>query len=180
VSAVDPQAPLVISTHDLGRAAGLRKEFSLTVPTPSDFGNAVIGVPEGSSIELDLTLESVMDGVLVTAVASLTYQGECARCLDPIEQQAQLEFQELYLYPEAVLPGEDEDSFRLTDDLIDLEPALRDAALLDLPLAPVCDDECLGLCSQCGFRLADDPEHEHELTDSRWQALADLFDTKEG
>lgn len=180
MSAVNPQAPLVISTHDLGRAAGLRKEFSLTVPGPPNFGNAVIGVPEDSSIQLDLRLEAVVDGVLVTAVATLTYQGECARCLDPIEQEAQLEFQELYLYPEAVMPGEDEESFRLKDDLIDLEPALRDAALLDLPLAPICDDDCLGLCSQCGFRLSGDPDHEHEQTDARWQSLADLFDTKEG
>ena len=159
MSAVNPQAPLVISTNDLGRAAGLRKEFSLTVLGPPNFGNAVIGVPEDSSIQLDLRLEAVVDGVLVTAVATLTYQGECARCLDPIEQEAQLEFQELYLYPEAVMLGEDEESFRLKDDLIDLEPALRDAALLDLPLAPICDDDCLGLCSQCGFRLADDPDH---------------------
>lgn len=180
MSALNPNAPLVISIHDLGRAAGLRKEFSLTVPTPPNFGNAVIGVPEGSSINLDLILESVGDGVLVTAVAGLTYQGECARCLDPIEQTAEIEFQELYLYPETVVTGEDEDSFRVESDLINIEPALRDAALLDLPLAPVCSSDCLGLCGQCGFRLADDPNHAHEQTDSRWQALADLFDTKEG
>ena len=179
MSALNPHAPLVISTHDLGRAAGLRKEFSLSVPTPPDFGNAVIGVPAGSPIELDLILESVVDGVLVTATASLTYQGECARCLDPIAQTAQVEFQELYLYPEAVVAG-DEESFRVENDLIDLEPALRDAALLDLPLAPVCSEACLGLCGQCGFRLSEDPSHAHEVTDTRWQALADLFDTKEG
>ena len=180
MSALNPTAPLVISIHDLGRAAGLRKEFSLSVPAPLNFGNAVIGVPEGSPINLDLTLESVVDGVLVTAVASLTYQGECARCLDPIEQAAEIEFQELYLYPEAVVPGEQDDTFRVVDDLIDLEPALRDAALLDLPLAPVCDEECLGLCAVCGIRLADEPNHAHENLDSRWQALSDLFDTKEG
>ncbi len=180
MSALNPTAPLVISIHDLGRAAGLRKEFSLSIPAPLNFGNAVIGVPEGSPIKLDLILESVVDGVLVTAVATLAYQGECARCLDPIEQEAEIEFQELYLYPEAVVAGEQDDTFRVVDDLIDLETALRDAALLDLPLAPVCDDDCLGLCAQCGIRLVDDPEHVHDQVDSRWQALTDLFDTKEG
>lgn len=179
MSALNAQAPLVISTHDLGRAAGLRKEISLIVPTPTNFGNAVIGVPEGSPIKLDLTLDSVVDGVLVTAVAALTYQGECARCLDPIEQSAEIEFQELYFYPDVAISAEDE-LFRMEGELIDLEPALRDAALLDLPLAPVCNADCLGLCAQCGVRLADSPDHAHEQLDSRWQALADLFDTKEG
>jgi len=179
VSASNPQAPLVISTHDLGRAAGLRKQFSLIVPAPSSFGNAVIGLPEGLPIKLDLTLDSVVDGVLVTGVAALTYQGECARCLDPIEQSAEIEFQELYFYPDVAISAEDE-LFRMNGELIYLEPALRDAALLDLPLAPVCSEECLGLCAQCGVRLAENPNHVHEQVDSRWQALADLFDPKEG
>ena len=174
MSTLDPAGPLVISTHDLGRAAGTAKKLTLTVPTPTNFGNAVIGVREHSDIGLELLLESVMDGVLVTGTAALIYQGECARCLDPIEQPALIEFQELFFY--AKQSGDDEEMFLMHQEYLDLEPVLRDAALLDLPLAPVCDDDCLGLCARCGQRLVDDPDHRHEDIDPRWQALTGLLD----
>jgi uncharacterized protein len=62
------------------------------------------------------------------------------------------------------------------DDLIDLLPVLRDAVVIDLPLAPLCSEECLGLCPECGVRLQDDPQHQHQTSDPRWAALADLLE----
>ncbi len=54
----------------------------------------------------------------------------------------------------------------------DLEPALRDAVVLALPLAPLCTDDCPGLCVECGGRRADlAPDHGHETLDPRWAAL---------
>jgi uncharacterized protein len=84
------------------------------------------------------------------------------------------DFQELFVYPDTRSGGNaGDDELRLEDDLIDLEPVLRDAVLLALPLSPLCRDDCPGLCVECGARLADDPEHRHDApVDPRWAALS--------
>ena len=64
--------------------------------------------------------------------------------------------------------------FKVVGDVLDLEPALRDAVVLALPLSPLCRPDCLGLCTTCGENLNDNPDHEHEEVDPRWAALADL------
>ena len=70
---------------------------------------------------------------------------------------------------------EDEDVSKLEDDLLDLEPLLRDAVVLALPFQPVCRPDCPGLCPQCGARLADEPDHQHEQAiDPRWAGLEGL------
>lgn len=69
---------------------------------------------------------------------------------------------------------EDEDRLFIEDGLFDLEPVLRDAVVLALPMQPVCQDDCLGLCSECGARLTDDPDHHHDAVDIRWAALQGL------
>ena len=63
---------------------------------------------------------------------------------------------------------------RFGGDELDLEPVLRDLIVTALPLAPVCRDDCPGLCSECGARLADDPTHKHDIIDARWAALLDV------
>lgn len=147
------------------------------MPAPGDLGiGGVVGVPEGAGIELDLRLESVMEGVLVSGTARAPLAGVCVRCLDDIESEITVDVQELYAYPGRV-PAEDAEADVervVEDDLIDLEPALRDALVLALPQAPLCREDCPGLCPQCGARLEDDPEHRHETTDPRWAALAEL------
>ena len=69
LSKLDPRAPLVLDTRELGRRPGSQREVSRTVPAPADLGIEVLGVPEGSPVELDLRLEAVMEGVLVTGTA---------------------------------------------------------------------------------------------------------------
>ncbi len=149
------------------------KRVQRTVPAPADLGTDVVGVPEGTDLELDLRLESVMEGVLVSGSVRGRATGECVRCLGDVDHVVDLELQELYVYPGRSPEGEDdEDELReLQDDLVDLEPALRDAVVLALPFKPVCRDDCPGLCSECGARLADDPDHHHESVDPRWAAL---------
>jgi uncharacterized protein len=188
---LDHRAPLVFDTRELGRRPGAMKRVSRTVPAPADLGIAeVIGVPQGASIELELRLESVMEGVLVTGTARATVAGECVRCLEPIERELDTDFQELYSYPDAGerfggeaaedAEGDEEETLVLEDDLFDLESVLRDAVVLELPLQPVCREDCPGLCSECGARLADDPDHNHDATDIRWAALQGLADTLKG
>ncbi|MBD0736500.1 metal-binding protein [Streptomyces sp. CBMA29] len=184
----------MFDTHELGRRPGAMRKVSRSVPAPKDLGLVdVIGVPEGATVELDLRLESVMEGVLVTGTAHAPVTGECVRCLEPVERELDAEFQEMFSYPDADTrtarkdeagdDAEDEDAFELEDDLFDLEPVLRDAVVLALPSQPVCREDCEGLCSECGVRLADDPDHHHEVTDIRWAALKDLnkdFGTDQG
>ncbi len=153
---------------------------SREVPAPAEMGTDVIGITEGSPLRLDLRMESVMEGVLVTGTVRGSATGECIRCLTGLEQDVEVELMELYAFPDK-RPAEDadEDDVReLENDLIDLEPALRDTVVPALPFQPVCRDDCPGLCSECGARLADDPGHQHDVVDPRWAALQGLTQTE--
>ena len=170
---MDPRSGLVLDTHELGRRAGAMKVLRTSVEAPADLGIAVIGVPPGSPVELDLRLESVVEGVLVTGTATVQVRGECVRCLGPISDELEVEIQELYVYPGVEL--DNDLASRLQGDLIDLEPVLRDAVVLDLPFQPLCRDDCTGLCVECGASLNENPNHRHESDlDPRWAALRGL------
>ena len=175
MSRLDPRAPLVLDTATLPRSPGQMRTLSATVPAPEDLGLDVISVPARSDLQLDLRLESVMEGVLVTGTVSAAAHGACVRCLEPVEQPLAIEVQQLYAYPGAA-SADDDETPQLEDDLVDLEPVLRDAVVLALPLQPLCRDDCPGLCATCGARLADDPEHHHDQLDPRWAALLHLPD----
>jgi len=148
------------------------RKVSPVLPAPENLAVEMIGVPSGADVELDIRLEAVMEGVLVTGTARAPLAGECSRCLDPVTSQIEVDFQELYFYT-AEDAGED-DSL-LHGELLDLEPVFRDAVVLQLPLSPVCGDDCLGLCVECGVKLAQaGPDHRHEKIDARWASLREL------
>ncbi|MHA6509946.1 YceD family protein [Tessaracoccus sp. MC1679] len=168
----DRRSPLVFEVHELARRAGTMKQVVTTVPAPADMGTEVIGVPQDTDIELDLRFEAVTEGVLVTGTATVELHGQCARCLDDIEEQASFDVQELYFYPGNEI---DTDESLIVDETIDLDEALRDAVVLELPFTPLCEDDCLGLCPTCGADLNDDPDHTHGLqVDPRWEKLTGL------
>ncbi len=168
----------MLDTRELGRRPGSQRLVSPSVEAPAGLGIDILGVPEGSTVELDLRLEAVMEGVLVTGTATAALEGECARCLAPITDTVEVDLQELFVYPDHDdSPGDDQgdDVSRLEGDLLDLEPLLRDAVVLALPYQPLCRDDCPGLCAECGARLADDPEHGHDTPiDPRWAALGNV------
>lgn len=173
---LDPRAPLVVDTRELGRRAGTMRRLAWTVPAPADLAVGMIGVPVGAPVELDVRLEAVCEGVLVSGVARAPLAGECARCLEPLATVIEADLQELFTYPDEAMGDDDEDVSRLEGDLLDLEPTLRDAVVSELPLAPVCRDDCPGLCVTCGGRLADlPPGHGHGAFDTRWAALAEVY-----
>jgi uncharacterized protein len=148
----------------------MRKECR-QVPAPADLGTELIGIPAGADLELDLRLESVLEGVLVSGQARGPLAGQCVRCLDDLDAQIEVDLQELFVYPERAEQDDDDELREIEDERIDLEPALRDAVVLALPFQPVCRPDCPGLCPQCGQRLAEDPQHGHEEQDPRWEAL---------
>ena len=175
---LDPRKPLILDTRELGRRAGSMRRVRFPAPAPADLGVELIGVPVGSAIDLDLRLESVMEGVLVSGTATVQLAGECGRCLEPVTETLTVPIQELYAYPDSSTDqtADEDEAARMEGDFLDLEPALRDAVVLALPLTPLCREDCAGLCAECGERLDDLPEdHSHDAPDARWSGLQDLF-----
>jgi uncharacterized protein len=181
---LDWRAPLVLDTRSLGRRAGSMIELQQTVTAPAPLGLELAHVPEGVDIALDLRLEAVEEGVLVSGTVETTYQAECSRCLEAATGPLSLNLTELYAYDPTEVRRrgfrnapveEDEEIAQMVGDLLDLEPALRDAVALELPVNPLCDPDCAGLCATCGVRLDDEPGHDHaDTTDTRWAALQAL------
>jgi uncharacterized protein len=177
-----PEDPsLIVSVRDIARRPGVGKTHNRVVPAPAVLGTDVIGVPEGSELGLDLSLESVSEGIWVSGSVTARAVGECARCLDEVTLDLVAPVQALFVFPDATVEAsEDEEDVHDFDGVnIDLEDVIRDAVVLLLPFAPLCDPDCPGLCSQCGARLADDPDHHHDVVDPRWAALERLTDEKE-
>ena len=174
---LDHRSPLVLDTRELPRRPGALRTVTRVVPAPSDLGLELIKVPEGADLSLDLRLESVSEGVLVSGTVTGPVTGECGRCLRPINDSVVVTVQELYAYEHSTTDETtDEDEVgRLQGDLIDLEPAVRDAVVLALPTNPLCRDDCPGLCPECGVHWDDLPaDHGHTEIDPRWAALSKL------
>ena len=183
---MDPRSPYVISTHDLGRSPGSMRRIETTIPAPADLATAVMQVPSDSELVLDLRLEAVMDGILVTGQTRLQTHADCVRCLREIDEELVVDVSDLYFYPgareaaEAEGDEEAEDMRELEGELLDLEPLLRDTIVTAMPFQPLCKPDCAGLCAGCGERLEDLPDdHEHVDIDPRWAALASLAEDVE-
>ncbi|GAA4927752.1 YceD family protein [Nesterenkonia rhizosphaerae] len=170
--------PLQVDVKQLKDHPGAQEILSRDVPAPVGFSTVLVGIPEGSNLAVDLRIESVHEGVLMTGTASAEVVGECGRCLDPISYPLTVDVMQLFSWADKAQgtdTGEDEENRAVGEDLmVDVEPVLRDLMVSALPFQPVCRDDCPGLCSECGFRMEEDPEHEHEQVDPRWAALQGL------
>jgi uncharacterized protein len=171
---LDPRQPLVLDTRELGRRPGSMRAVRWSVPAPADLGVELARVSQDAPLELDLRLEAVVEGVLVSGTVTAPVTGECARCLNPVAEELSVDLQELFAYPDSATEettDEDEVS-HLVGDLLDLEPLVRDALVLALPLSPLCREDCRGLCPGCGLRYDELPaDHTHTTIDPRWAAL---------
>jgi uncharacterized protein len=189
-----PRGALVFDMRQLGRQAGSALTQTRTVPAPDDLRLELIGVPAGADVALEVRFEAVSEGVLATGTATVPLAGECARCLAPLTSSVTAAFQELYLYADGRHDKHDkhdkhdeqeeqdaEELYHLDGDLLDLEPAFRDAVVLALPMSPLCREDCPGLCAECGVPLADaGPGHRHDAAiDPRWAALQQFGDTED-
>ncbi|WP_426870351.1 YceD family protein [Candidatus Planktophila dulcis] len=179
--------PFLLNTHELPRRTGEMKEYQLDIESNARIGVPLIAVPEGDVIEVDVRLESVTEGVLLSADIYAVAIGECIRCLDPVEQVVERKIQELYRYELTNEKGrkkrreEDdvdldmEDELQMEGDVMNLEIPIIDAIILALPVNPLCSEECLGLCPDCGEKWEKLPEgHAHEVVDARWSGLEKL------
>ncbi|MCS5731935.1 DUF177 domain-containing protein [Herbiconiux moechotypicola] len=146
------------------------REHSLDIPVTEKLGEGLIAVEKGEELHVELRLESVHEGVLVSAEVSSEAVGECGRCLRDIREPVEVEFQELFAYS-----SDEAFDHEVHDDHVDLEPLIRDAVVLSLPFQPVCTPDCPGLDPVTGERLVDRPVATvAEPIDPRWSALAGL------
>lgn len=148
------------------------------VTAPRRIGLDMIAVDEGADVDMDLRLEAVSEGVLVTGPVSAPVSGECSRCLEPFTDGVEIFLTELFAYPDSTTEATTDEGevYIVEDDHVDLEPAVVDAVGLALPLQPLCSENCPGLCSECGIRLAiAGSEHSHDILDPRWAGLAAKF-----
>ena len=177
-----------LNTYELPRRAGEMKEYELDIVVKEKFGVELISVPAGEVIEVDARLDSVTEGILLSADVYAVAKGECIRCLDPVEIVIDRRIQELYNYEptnergkrkkkqeESLEDLEIEDELMMEGEIMDLETPIRDAVVLSLPINPLCSQDCLGLCPECGGKWAELPEdHAHQAIDARWASLEGL------
>lgn len=175
------RSSLVFDVSRLGRRPGSMRMLHETVPAPRRIGLELDGIAQGAPIDLELRLESVSEGVLVTGTASAPTTGECARCLVPLTGRVTVDLTELFAYPGSETEAtteDDEVGHVFTDngaDAIDLEQTITDAVGQVLEFSPLCTDDCPGLCQECGVPLATaEPGHHHEVIDPRWAKLSNL------
>ncbi|GAB2743954.1 YceD family protein [Salinifilum aidingensis] len=168
----------ILDVRELAHQPGSSRAYSRQVPAPEGFGLDLISVPTGAAVRLDVLAESVVEGVLVSGTAAADLAGECARCLDPVAEEVEVEVRELFAYPDSATDAstEEDEVERIADDQIDLQSVVRDAMLPAMPSAPVCSPDCPGLCAGCGAKWVDlAADHTHETIDPRWAALRERF-----
>lgn len=187
----------IFNTHDLPHRAGEMREYQLSLEMTEPIGVDLLSIKAGEKIDIDLRITSVDEGVLATGEVTGLATGECGRCLDPINWPIDEPFTELFYYETAASRAaekgkknskrddrkdekkdidldEDELSYMIGDE-INLELPIRDAVILNLPVNPLCNEECPGLCQGCGEKWINLPEgHAHNPEDPRWAALKGL------
>ncbi|HUC36871.1 MAG TPA: DUF177 domain-containing protein [Acidimicrobiales bacterium] len=163
------ERPFVVHVAKLRRVPGTRWH-EVRLGMIEDLACPATAVPEGAQVEVDVTLESVAGGVSVAGTIRSRWAGECRRCL--AKASGGLEVRVLEHYTEG---GDGSDTYPLVGDDVDLEPMAHDAVLLELPQAPLCSADCLGLCPICGVdRNQESCGCDPRAPDPRWAALGAL------
>ena len=182
------ESPWTISVAQVASRAGQSKAVDADFPAPSGIGDEVIGVREGADVHVSGSFDSIIDGLILTARISAPVHAECTRCLKPIVRDWTTDVTAFFPYEDEretadgghvdIIAGEEEteDTYPLLVNgaFADIEALLRDTLVEELPLQPLCRDDCRGLCPQCGIDLNDDPQHRHDVTDIRFAGLAAL------
>ena len=168
---------LSVDVSELLRRPGASERVRVD-PALSGLRVPLAWVVEDEPLHADLLLEALVDGIHVTGAVSVDLTIECRRCLKEFTQPLTLELDDVFLYP-----GEADDNgevYRVVGEAIDLEPLIRDAVMLTMPLNPLCREECRGLCTTCGADLNEaDCGHSQEPVDVRWTGLEQLRRTLE-
>jgi uncharacterized protein len=169
---------LAVDVHELLHKPGAHRHAVVRAPL-DDLATPVASVPPDRAVTVDVEVESVVEGLLVTGTVTATAAVQCVRCLRPVDHELAVEVRELF----ALEPGEEEDEGYsvLPDDRLPLDTMARDALVLAFPAFPLCRPDCAGLCPVCGAdRNTEDCGHARpEPIDPRWAGLAGLRETLE-
>lgn len=169
------KTPYTVPVYDLMHRPGEMRESELDIVNPSKLGEGLLAVQEGARVAIDLRIEGLHDGLLVSGHVSAEAAGECSRCLKAIEQSVEVDFAELFAYS-----VDEAFDYQVQDDHVDLEPVVRDAVVLSLPFQPVCRPDCPGLDPVTGERIEDLTDYQpREVLDPRWSALTQLVADQE-
>ena len=183
-----------VSVAQVASRPGQSKPIDTVFPAPAGIGDSVVGVREGADIRVVGSFDSIVDGLVFTGRLEAPVAAECTRCLKPIDPDWTVPVTAFFPYDSGacrddrrtghgkddveIIAGEDEseDVYPLSPDgaFADMESLLRDTLVEALPLQPLCREDCLGLCPQCGADLNEDPDHHHDVTDIRFAALEQL------
>jgi len=163
----------------LVQVAALRKQNGATRVEHREglipgLGAVSVVVPDDEPVVLDVTLASYPGGITVDGTVTAAWLGECRRCGGPVAGRTSARVRERFA--PAGGTDRDEEAYPLERDELDLEPLARDAVLLELPLAPLCADDCAGLCPTCGANRNTETCGCAPVGDPRWAALDALRD----
>jgi uncharacterized protein len=178
---VQASRPFIVHAAALRREAGTTRHEERR-GVIEGLGTVSVVVPDGAPVAAEVTLSSYPGGIMATGTVSAPWRGECRRCGGVVSGAVEASVRERYVAAGSTGGAIDleEDAYVLTDDLLDLEPLARDAVLLELPLAPLCSDDCRGLCTQCGANLNLETCTCEAPSDPRWAALDQLRDIEGG
>jgi uncharacterized protein len=143
--------PFVVHVSRLRRLAGSHEHVTRSgevvwagpLDEAVDPGRSV--VPVGAEAAADLELISFEGGIQAEGVVQAPWVGICRRCAEPVTGTLEIAVTERFGGNET-----DDDFYPIVDETIDLGPLVRDAVVLELPMAPLCRDDCAGLCPECG------------------------------
>lgn len=166
------------------RRVGNQEALTRSV-TLGDLSTSAASLDPEVPVQADLLLESYPEGIVATGTVSVEWIGDCRRCLEPATGRVTAPVRELFSDEihrdrSGADIGEqaDVEAYPIDGDWIDLGPLLSDAAVLALPLAPLCSDDCRG--PQPGdFPVHTDEQPLEKPADPRWDALSELrFDAE--
>lgn len=158
-----------LDVRDLLERPGSSRELHIA-PGLTGLRTELAEVPADTPVRIDVLLESIVEGILVSGPISGTITYQCARCLKSFREEFRLEVTELF----AREASDDDDEYPLINGMIDLEQMIRDNVLLSMPFAPLCRPGCLGLCERCGGDRNLGECTCPPRSDPRWDALQSL------
>jgi len=174
LTALREASQLSVEISELLRHPGTSKHYEFTADVEGlalDMGHV------RPTLDFDLELASLVEGVLVSGHVRGLYELECSRCTRPFDATFDVELSEMLAYEGE---GGTEDGYAVSADHAHLEPVVRDAVVLAMPLNPLCRPDCKGLCLICGAdRNTVDCGHQAGRADLRWEPLARLKETLE-
>ncbi len=157
------------NVSDLLHHPAARRPETVSIPG-SELGGVAGARLSAVPLVVDVMIERIPEGIVIHGKVTGEYESECSRCLKPVREAFSVSVNEMF--ERAPIDGE---TYPLEGEEIDLELPVRDSVLLDLPTAPLCRDDCAGLCSICGIdRNESDCECDHNPPDPRWDALRAL------